>query len=961
MPRKQDPILFEYSPPAEPGNVLFCHEQFLEKLEANRNSRIGKRVAFLLQRLIVDESRVPFKATQGANRGWRRSRLGGSGGNQFYAWWAPQGAPPVKDAGLDGGPAGAIFLRDIRHHDDHSELPAQTPREYVTLSVRDLRQDDYAPSPLTSAQAKFAGARWRVRVLHGFPGSGKTTALLEAAEAACSSSALYVTYSKDLAALAGAHFRRLAPRNKHFHVVTFSQLVRDLLGVWPPEEPERERRRRFAQQVGGFSPRILGPWFGNRGALYDEIHAHMLGRALPEAVGRFARSERLRVPERDYREARRRWVGGAGADAANEAFNSLASREGPEFLNRFFPELSLAWRAASELSARGAPQSLRGFDTIAVDEVQDLTPLEAFVIAKLAASNKGCSVLAAGDEAQTVRPTDFEWGWFHDLLYELYGRPEDYGLGANLRSPRRIAEVVNAVTGLYAHVAKEERPAGSAVAEIDDDAGDLVTYCTAQPGPALNDLLAALADRENHAVICLDEQVPNYVPEAIRHKILTVFEAKGLDFRSVTILDLGRHLARILSSDDRVRRDERVVPLTRRLAIDQLRVAVSRPSEKLVIVDVAPDKDARMVSLTLLHDGADDSHPVLPVVPEVVLHSLDEDALEPEERVRLCERDAVQMLDAKPELAWSRARQAIALLGTPGRPNAVDDDSIRRSACMTLARVAFTLAFRNIRLPEQLEAPDLWEEALNAIEAGGRADLTSAVEAVRFLMRPSPEPRVLKIFAIMHHLAHAQAAPVPWLRTELGTRAGEWIAELEAAAGNPDLARAAVAGLIAAYEIFDVPDRAARIAPLRDRAIAALMDGAQYENALYLLQRGAPRPKLLARCYEGLGRHKEAADLFHELGMAKDALRNFRAIPDLDAALALARVGEQTPAAEALAWMAELRATLAKRPANFARVATAAEKRWVQDLLEANLEGPRRTPVKKRAPRKKKAAAGGQK
>ena len=47
-------------------------------------------------------------------------------------------------------------------------------------------------------------------------------------------SALYVTYSKDLAALARTHFQRFAPAEKAFHVFTFSRLVRELAGVDTP-------------------------------------------------------------------------------------------------------------------------------------------------------------------------------------------------------------------------------------------------------------------------------------------------------------------------------------------------------------------------------------------------------------------------------------------------------------------------------------------------------------------------------------------------------------------------------------------------------------------------------------------------------------------------------------------------------------------------------------------------------
>ena len=37
-----------------------------------------------------------------------------------------------------------------------------------------------------------------------------------------------------------------------------------------------------------------------------------------------------------------------------------------------------------------------------------------------------------GDEAQTVRPTEFEWRWPSDVLHFLVGTPSEYKLASNL-------------------------------------------------------------------------------------------------------------------------------------------------------------------------------------------------------------------------------------------------------------------------------------------------------------------------------------------------------------------------------------------------------------------------------------------------------------------------------------------------------------------------------------------------
>ena len=85
MGRLSQPALFEHEfRTARPARPVYCHQEFLDKLAARRNEPVGKRAALVLQRMAVDISRLHYKGTSGLNRGWRRSRLGGSSGSHFY-------------------------------------------------------------------------------------------------------------------------------------------------------------------------------------------------------------------------------------------------------------------------------------------------------------------------------------------------------------------------------------------------------------------------------------------------------------------------------------------------------------------------------------------------------------------------------------------------------------------------------------------------------------------------------------------------------------------------------------------------------------------------------------------------------------------------------------------------------------------------------------------------------------
>jgi hypothetical protein len=159
------------------------------------------------------------------------------------------------------------------------------------------------------------------------------------------------------------------------------------------------------------------------------------------------------------------------------------------------------------------------------------------------------------------------------------------------------------------------------------------------------------------------------------------------------------------------------------------------------------------------------------------------------------------------------------------------------------------------------------------------------------------------------------------------------------------------------YEALEIPDRAARVERLQQRAIQLLIRDKQFAAALLTLKAGPERqPKLEAVCYEGLGDFRGAAERHLATGNLKEALNCYRSIPDFDEALKLVGKIEDHPAAESLQWMSRVQQLVAERPEKFTKVVTAAEKKLLQDMLERGLGVTRRKPATPKAPRKKAAA-----
>jgi hypothetical protein len=414
----------------------------------------------------------------------------------------------------------------------------------------------------------------------------------------------------------------------------------------------------------------------------------------------------------------------------------------------------------------------------------------------------------------------------------------------------------------------------------------------------------------------------------------------------------------VLREDWRQRANSAIEELRKRLAIDQLRVAASRPAERLIWLDLDPSDKIVRQSISFLNGGPVESG-VSSCVPMALLKALEEDELDLEERVQRCQADARQYLQVKPEIAWSRAQQAVTLLGPFSSPVAVTDQAARDAAHLTLAEICFTLGLRNTRLSPELGRPDPFAEACRAANNARRFGLATIMDAIGRVHRSAPDNRLHMLGELAQILPRHKSEMEPWLLMEIGPRAKSWIEELESALCNGHNAAILLRVLPPLYEALDVADRDARTRRLQQRAIQLLIKDKQYTAALAEL-RGHPerQPKLEALCLQGVGDLRGAAQCHVVDGNLKEALLCYRTIPDLDEALKLLDKMGEHPAAESLQWMAKVQRLVAVRPQNFTKTVTAAEKKLLQELLEKALgvsrprAAPRRVAKKSATPRR---------
>lgn len=950
---------------------LRLHEEFYTWLETpGTEPRLKRRANLVLRQFLTRGRPTNVKSVAGPGNGWLRTRLGGNGGNQFYLWWAKAGATPVAGLPLAGK---QVLLRTVRHHDDTSNaLDPGRPEDWVPLRATELsEQRDTYGYAWSEEQDRIAAEPAPIRLIKGHPGTGKTTTLWLASAYAEGSRAIYITYSKRLAAETEQYFRAFGPKGLAIDVLTFEDLLGEFapassgMGdgarttrLLPPEEAVRAMRTRLA----GYRERWV-PWEDHPAELYAELHAHFVGRALPVPFRGQPAFAGPVLGAAAYVAARREVIGEQAARSAGAVGDYLWQAKA---LARLTPGPLLARAALDGLRMGTAlPERLRGLDWIFVDEVQDLTLVEALLLVELAVRigrERGClpGLLAAGDEGQTVRPTDFEWGPLADLLHERLGARAEYELAGNLRSPRNIAEVINRSWDFYRRLDKSERPRGHAEAEVEETAVGRIIYCRARGDEQLDTLMQAFAHTPGAALIHPGHVVP---PELAQRgvEVWSSDSAKGLDFQVVGVIDAGRTLLRLERQAQAANEsiDGRLTALWARTLADQLRVALSRSTDTLVLIDRdAPEADAQ-------DDGARAAELVFELCKD--LEGFMEE-MEPAELAKLLDREDAdagalvidyvasidKLLQDHPMRALQQARNASGLLGGVKTPGAVTDPTLRKDVWRLRGLAALLAATSD-------EAHDaaLFKEANTWLRKAELADAAKAALQLRNLyasLRSDGKPAHEEALLLAQSLPALQDT-VPEVEAVLRRGVVDWCrgvtrAELPPTPSGRKKLEEAVTKL--AHQLGPRhPELNGHRERVRARVARALLDDGHPRDALdYFGMLERPDPRGEAECHERLGELTRAADCYERAGDLPAALRCARAVPDFKLALRLARAADPAVVA-ALEWAERLRVEAAAAEPLQRAPLTDAEREHLLAALNRSLggtDGPSREP-RKRKPR----------
>ena len=908
LPLRPDPPNVDPSAEREADKRAWLHIGVLDDIKDLPH--VSKRLGIVVQHLVaLGRTTIVKGCSDSKNRGWRRTPLGGANGMHYYLWWTPQGSPQTNGANFGG--RGSLFLRAVRHHDDHKVLAFGTSSDYHALGAQEIvaESDGCFERPWTPAQDRFTGDDHAVRVVHGYPGSGKTMALWRAVESRHGDKTLYLTWSRDLADQARSRFVAFGSPDASIEARDFTTFLGVLCSKDVIRQSLAESRAMFRDAFEWWKIRDhLGPWKGDLDALHAELRSTLFGCAVPghfDCVpdgGRLSDDEYLKISD-----------GGIGREGAVAALRILQRTDWARCFESVFPELAAAREALTRLLEGDVPSSLRDFDRIVVDEAQDLTLLEAAVIVqfcrRLASNGSHAPWLLMGyDDGQTVRPSGFHSGRLSDLLHRWFERPEEFGLEYNVRSPSVIAEVVERASSLYTTIEKGSRPTNQRNLQVEQEIDARLIYVAVPSQESASGLLKDLGDLDDVAVITPEPSVPEWVPRESRNAVLTPDAAKGLEYASVCVLNPGRVLKRLnlgITAVDPLERQ------ARRTAIDRLRVALSRATENLAFVDVQADDTEREQSIELL------GNPDHFEFTDLVELFRDSDAT-PEQRVLARVQDARSLVEGSPLRAWDRALQAIRILGKPGQETSISDDSIKLEArSVVLGVAARRLVDGGPDFSGRDEVASVAQRVALEWGSKGTAAAFKQFESWTKVRKGQPVKMLEAVMALEDEDKKAIEAALPPMSQSL-------LAALRASTDKASTAARFSRDVQAWLRMIGFVGNADKEArELRLRAFDTLIAAERVRDAGAVLRLVKPPDAACSGLLsEHLGRPAEAAQHYEKADKPADALRTWRRAGEWEKAIVHARGKEKKD----LAWLISVEKVAGRRPSGIENRMTTQER-----------------------------------
>ena len=895
---------------------VLAHLDFLDWLsDPSTDQKFVKKARFQIKNLLSRGLCPGAKSVVGPAKGWKRAALGGAGGFQYYMWFCEHSSEHGRQIGLS---AGEFAVRVVRHHDDTGlNLAAGERSDYELYTPSDVEGIESELLYEESQQRVAFLNSANIQTLRGYPGSGKTTALWLAANHSAARQILYITYSESLAREAREYFDAFHGEENYVDVMTFPELVRHLADDRDdaPNPLGIDDAVALLEKIVPDRKDMVGQWDGHYHELYSELHAHGIGRALPISFNGVDGTTGEQLNSSVFIKLRSESLGKNMAEAAGRVLDYIRDEGHTQTL---FPGPSRSRKFVVDIN-EPPTERLTNVGMILVDEVQDLTPIEALLILNISARIGVTTgilprIVFAGDESQTVRPTDFKWANLKNLIYEIFGdvaEMGDVGLEMNMRSPMQIAKFVEATRSQYALFEKGDRPSGISYTAVNDSLNGRLVYCSLKDDAEWSKLNDVFSTLPRGRMVYPGFTPPHDIPKSMGGGpgIVTAADVKGLDFDVIALVDAGLKQIELRQLLEKKLKEPYAEVFGRTMA-DQYRVAASRASETLVLLDRnGADHYSEIVQLC---EDRENLSIELEKVDVQQLVEIIQDNVDQESLIRSMIDDVKRIIDDQPNQAMMRVRSIQKQFEIFEKSNTVTGD-LKFEVVRLRGVCALVCILRGVTV-DTATTNQLIEESKRAL---GQINLGPAFEAVQELAASrdswSSNNYLTLLLNGVKNLSRIEKE-LPEVRRWHTEKLVTWLDQLL----NRDCpthplnaqkvlidARTLTESL--AIEFGHLEGHVDKVAL---RWAESLQGERKFDFALKLLEsRQVRMHSLEGDCHSALSQHKSAAESYGLAGETEKALNSARNIPDLEMAIRIATEGNLSELST-LKWIQGLEAEL---------------------------------------------------
>jgi len=435
----------------------------------------------------------------------------------------------------------------------------------------------------------------------------------------------------------------------------------------------------------------------------------------------------------------------------------------------------------------------------------------------------------------------------------------------------------------------------------------------------LADLIKQRAD--SVIIVAAGTSVPDWVQGELQYEVLLPYEAKGLEFQTVVVLDPGKVISQAHTQGD----SDKLREAELRTTIDLLKVAMSRATESLVFMDVAASPMVEQASRDLLGQTSS-------LDCETAFQSILEGPEENEDlegRVQRLVDQSRTLRDDRPDSAWRRAYHAMELLGDPSRPQGVKSCDVRaavyREVCDSAIRFLARGEAAHAVLAAAVKAADGLGIELSKTEEVSEP-LKSLFASLQRLSMQSTYNDMLLLASV------ARLGPeLRWVETALTAISERLRLVIEEAAADPDCAKRFASGDPVDWLRITgfIDDPTEKLRSLRRKALSTLIDARKVAEAQSVLNAhdlaDSEDYELKGRLLELQGNYPEAANAYEKAGNAHAAVLALRHSAQWESA---ARLRDQIPETEAaqLSWLLDASRLAERRPEGLWESLSSAER-----------------------------------